>query len=42
VKMSDADYTVTNGHVVKSRNGKEGVVPMRARKHLFKFEDMWA
>jgi replicative DNA helicase len=42
VKMSDVDYTVTNGHVVKSRNGKEGVVPMRARKHLFKFEDMWA
>lgn len=39
-KLASADYTIMNCHVVKSRNGAEGVVPLKARKHLFKFEDM--
>lgn len=39
-KLSAGDYAITNFHVVKSRFGSTGVVPLKVFKNLSRFEEL--
>jgi replicative DNA helicase len=39
-KLTAGDYAITNCHVVKSRFGSTGIVPLKVFKHLSRFEEL--